>query len=145
MGYRRVLLDPSVRTTYDAATAWALHAHVVNVTRATGTKSAPWAAAAEAAAAIDWDAPTSVPLYTEIDCCNKDEDQHFVPLEHCRPSDVFSRNYTLRFFRQCGLLPRCQGGPGRARPNNLAYVTDQARLIDGSWDMRAVSLARCPP
>ena len=28
-----------------------------------------------------WDDPRSVPAYGEVDCCNKDEGSHYVPME----------------------------------------------------------------
>jgi hypothetical protein len=119
------MLDPGARTAYTMPTAWALHSGAFNLSARAGLGKMPWtdiAALGRApsavavvsngtagqplalvSAGVNWRAASSVPLYSEVDCCAKATDSELVWFPSCRPMSVMERNFTDSFFLQCKL------------------------------------------
>lgn len=79
LGYRRILLDPSARVSYNMPTAWVLHSGAANLSALAALGTAPFsdvmkssggaAAAAGGAgygAGVDWGADANIPAYSQV-------------------------------------------------------------------------------
>lgn len=81
LGYRRLLLDPSARVSYNMPTAWVLHSGAANLSALAALGTAPFSdvikagggAAAGGAgygAGVDWGADANIPAYSQVGACS---------------------------------------------------------------------------